>query len=375
MRLDWFRRRSATTGTSTERPGGVLLGLNARNGKPIRCDPLTTTVIVGGSGSGRSSVLATRIARMASLGMRIVAVAPYWMSNGWFRGPGGQSIRIGPSSTWHHDPLALQDRLPDERADDLRPLFAVLLGEQFDAIADDLVRAALLAFYASPDKEGMGDFISMLATMDRAMTPTASRKREEIVLILERLTVTGPLSRYFRLPAEPLPGANVRRLLIHPETSADPLERSLLACLALSLATDVLVAGHDTGALLVDDTDVLLGSAPGPIDEALVNFARLGRRHQLGLSLGFTLASTTKPGWRLPHVLGIASSWIVLEGDEDLVRGWAMALPHQVHPKDLADAIAARPGERLAALVEAGRITSLRPVVLPGEEAALGDGF
>lgn len=354
---------------------GLLVGLHDAHGTPVQSDPAVTAAIVGGSGSGRSTMLATRVARLASLGVRVAVVAPYWSGTGWFRGVGGRAIRIGPTSTWHHDPLALRGRLPDERADELRPIFMVLLGEKFDALADDIIRAALLEFYATGSESGMAGLVSVLALMEHPMTPVAARKRDEIGDILELVAVRGPLARYFTLPADPLPDDLVRRLLIHPEPSADPLERGLLACLALSAATDTLAAGPGPGSLAVDDIDTLLGAATEAVDDALVSFTRIGRQHGLSLSMTLALASTTRAGWHLPRILALTSSWIFLSGDYELVRGWSLALPYPVDPNVLADALAERNGERRAALVERGEITVIRPVLLPGEEDILGGPF
>jgi hypothetical protein len=170
--------------------GQVLYGRRFDDGSPLLASPFSpdgtveVTAVLGGPGSGKSYWLANHATRLAAAGVPLIVIDPFGDLRDAIGALGAREVVLGSGSHHHINPFR---RSPDNGGADLRPVFEILLGSDFNEDAESVLGAATAAFYADPQGEEriLGDFIATLR--DLPLAPPLHGTRDHLVAVLEQL--------------------------------------------------------------------------------------------------------------------------------------------------------------------------------------------
>lgn len=303
--------------------GTVLWGRRFDDGSPVLASPfrpdgsVEVTAVLGRPGSGKSYWLADHAARLVGAGVPLLAIDPLGDLRELFSALGGRNVTLGTDSPAHINPFR---RSAAEPGADLRPVFAVLLGQAFSLEAEAILGQALAAFYAVPDapEQALDSFLAALQGL--ILAPAMVTLRDELITRLRLIGEDSKLAALLAYPTDidltleadaPLRIAFSQALFDDDEGSG----RALTVLAAFGLARAVGLASVTPKVLLINDLDLLLRSRSyaAPLAEGFTEILRSHRQANMALAFGLDLQPEEKAAdLVLRGLVAQASSFVLL---------------------------------------------------------------
>ena len=390
----------------------VLYGMTPTTRRPILRSPwnddgtVQITTVMGQSGSGKSFWLRCQLARQAALGTRIIAIDPVGDFSGWFARNDGQIVDVAPDSAWHHNPLKVareqhlnslgEAEIAYENIDvkinqRLKPLFRLLLGSEYNWMANDLLGRGLQAFYdryGNEDEHVMADFIEVLREIidrnEEQLFSAALDERRRLIDNLKLKLVDGEFRSYFAHKSNM--DLSMRRLCFNLSHSVGGLQQALAAYLAVDAAVDVACSSHERKLLLVDEVHRLLGNTEEPtaMGAVLDDLFRVHRHWNAAIMMA---AGWVRDDWvnqAQASLLASTTTWILLRDNERMLKHTLEQMSAGIDSnmllsylasdgQNIQQEIQARFAPRRAMLVEDVHLTPFLSVALGSEDKLLGD--
>lgn len=313
--------------------GTVLYGRRFDDGSPVLASPfhadgsVDVTAVLGRPGSGKSFWLTSHARQLAAVDVPLLAIDPLGDLRELFAALGARTVTLGAGSAQHVNPFR---RSSYGVGVDLRPVFAVLLGDAFTGEAEALLASATVGFYADPDapEQALDGFIEALEALEFADGAVAWATRDDLATRLRAIgedpILAELLAHVTDVDLALEPGVPLRIEFSHDVFADDEGRMRALSMLAaFGLARTVGLSSVEPKMLLVNDLDVLLRSRDYAMPLA-ESFADLLRVHRHGATaVTFALALGMEDGdSELTHrgLIKQAHSFILLRATEAAVR-------------------------------------------------------
>lgn len=325
---------------------GVLYGLHAYNLSPVVISPWnrdgspTITSLLGAQGQGKSYWMRCHIGRLAMTGVQIIAIDPMNDFGRWFRQNEGQIIDISPNSRWHVNPLKLTeeryldsegnvqtrwedaDRKIDNR---LKPLFKLLLGDEYRDMADGLIGHGLRVFYDRYGHEEhlMSDLVGVLRELntrnEEGLGDSAIRDRQRLIDNIELKLVNGEFREYFRYKNN-IELSN-RKIVFNLKNAGKGLQQAFAAYLAVTMSISLASQTMERKLILVDEIHQLfaVSEASAGIVDMLEDLVRTYRHVNAALIFATQFVSDARINESQRAIMKSTRIWLLFKATEPML--------------------------------------------------------
>jgi len=344
-----FLTRKHQEADARGRPVGILYGLHRYNRTPVMISPWNSddtvqiTTVLGQPGSGKSYWLRCHLGRLAMTGVQVIAIDPLGDFDRWFKQNGGQSIPIHPDSPWHINPLKITQehvvtgsgeaeisKLVDENIDvkinqRLKPLFKLLLGEEYSGMADGLIGHGLRVFYDryGAEEHLIADLVNILrelnASNEEGLSAASLDERRRLIDNLKLKLVDGEFRTYFAYPTNV--ELNNRKIVFDLSKSRGGLQQAFACYLAVTMAVNLALQSHDRKIILVDEIHRLFAaseSADG-ISKTLEDLLRTHRHWNAAVTFATQFVRDDKTNSAQEALLQSTTTWILMRATEPML--------------------------------------------------------
>jgi hypothetical protein len=341
-----FVTRSHTEYDTDGKVQGVLYGLQAYNLNPVLISPWnrdgspTITSLLGAQGQGKSYWMRCHIGRLAMTGVQIIAIDPINDFGRWFTQNEGQIIDISPTSRWHVNPLKLtQEKYLDaqdnvqtrwEDADRkisyrLKPLFKLLLGDEYRDMADGLIGHGLRVFYDQYGTEEhlMADLVGILRELntknEENMGPDAVRDRQRLIDNIELKLVNGEFREYFRYKNNV--ELSNRKIVFNLKNAGKGLQQAFAAYLAVTMSISLASQTMERKLIMVDEIHQLfaVSEAADGIVDMLEDLVRTYRHVNAALIFATQFVSDSRVNESQRAIMKSTRIWILFKATEPML--------------------------------------------------------
>ena len=331
----------------TKAVSGVLYGIHLFNRTPIIVDPWLTTskisAILGEPGAGKSFWMRTHLGRVAMVGAQVIVIDPYNDHTKWMNDNGGQVINLSPRSTSHINPLKVrmerwvndEGKTVEETEDitvkvdeDLQPLFELLLGDEYTALARGLIGSGLKSLYKryGTTEKLMGDFIAHLreinAQTDNDESPEAKAARGKLIDLLGFFVgPQGAFAEYFNHPTNV--GLRNRLISFNLKDAGQGLGGALACHLATTMAVGLASETLDKKIIVVDEIWRLFKDqqTATAIQATLKALVRTHRHWNTAILFGTQMVTDDDSANQAQlELIRFAKTWILMRGTEEMLR-------------------------------------------------------
>lgn len=325
---------------------GVLYGLHAYNLTPVVISPWnqdgtpTITSLLGAQRQGKSYWMRCHIGRLAMTGVQIIAIDPINDFGRWFKQNEGQEIRIDPSSPWHVNPLKLieekyldaegnvknrwenADRKIDNR---LKPLFKLLLGDEYRDMADGLIGHGLRVFYDrfGTEEHLMSDLVTVLKELNEKNEDNygsaALLERQRLIDNIELKLVKGEFRDYFRHKTNV--ELSNRKIVFNLKQAGKGLQQAFAAYLAVTMAINLASQTMERKMILVDEIHQLFASseASAGIVDMLEDLVRTYGHLNAALMFATQFVSDSRINESQRAIMRSTRIWILFKATESML--------------------------------------------------------
>jgi hypothetical protein len=328
-------------------PTGVLYGLHLYNLTPVMINPYNrdrtteVTTVLGATGSGKSFWLRCHIGRLAMTGWQILAIDPLGDFNKWFTENEGQIISLYPNSPAHINPLQLTkvkslsvDGQEIEEWEDvdtkinqrLKPLFRLLLGDEYMGMVDGLIGQGLRAYY---DRYGIEehllvDLVDILLDLNQKneeqLSPATLSERQRLIDTLKLRLLKGEFRSYFDNKTNVK--LNSRRINFDLSGAKDGLQQAFAAYLAVTMVCNFAASSMDRKMVLVDEVHRLFKSADSSegIQKTLDDLLRTHRHYNTAVTFATQFTPAEEDNVGLTSLLTSTTTWVLMRATDRMLK-------------------------------------------------------
>lgn len=323
----------------------VLYGIHAANWTPVIMSPFNSnetielTTVLGKPGSGKSYWLRCHLGRMAMLGVHTMTIDPLGDFVRWHKqNQPSTIIEIAPNSPYHVNSLRREwdakendwEPIPD-KIEHLKPLFALLLGAEWNEVASGLIGAGLRTFYeryAPEDERLMVDFINVLKeisdTAVGAFGEETIRRQRTIVDVLALKCLGDTYREFFshktNITVDPRDPASAK-ILFNLKPSGEGELLTFATYLAITMALNIAKRSLDRKILVVDEIHRLFRaqkSAEG-IRDMLNDLVRTHRHWNAAAVFATQFVDEDDTNRSQSAILKGTGIWIILQGTRSML--------------------------------------------------------
>ena len=333
----------------------ALYGVHMTDHTPVFMSPwnsnetIDITTVLGAPGSGKSYWCRTHIGRMAMAGVRTIVIDPIGDYVLWHQKNNGTVIELGPGSPIHINPLRRTKGIEVdddgteysgiERIDDaisrLSALFALILGEQYDIVAEGLIETGLRTFYEQygDEEKLMEDFINVLkmitSTAVGDLSDATARRRADLVDTLALRCLSGAYKELFAYPTNvAIDPSDERSQKICFSLNAIKDNAALLpfgVYLAITMARDIAKQSLKPKLLLIDELHRVFAAqkTAAGVSQMLVDLNRTHRHYNSALIYSTQLFDKSDEADRnrsQETILALTKSWILLRATASMLE-------------------------------------------------------
>jgi hypothetical protein len=351
-------RAMARFSRSPRDPNGVLYGRNLYDQSPIIINPqnsdqtIEVTTLLGNPGSGKSFWLRAHINRLSEAGWQIFALDLLGDFNKWFTNNDGQVVSFYPNAPFHVNPLQLvkvkhlgaQGQEVEEWEDidvkinqRLKPLFQILLGNEYNSMIDTLIDQGLRIFYEryGVEEHLMAELVEIFGEVNQKnqeeLSPLLLDQRRRLVDYLKLRLLDGELRGYFESKT------NLRisgRVNFDLSQAKDGRQQSVAAYLAATAICNFAATSLERKVILVDDLSRLFRSketARG-MAKTLEDLMRIHRHYNAAVVLASQLTTTDDGDSHLSDLLNWpTTTWILLPSNDRFLETAARFIGAEEH--------------------------------------------
>lgn len=333
----------------------ALYGIHMTDHTPVFMSPWNTnetidiTTVLGAPGSGKSYWSRTHLGRMAMAGVRTIVIDPLGDFVLWHQKNAGTVIELGPGSPIHINPLRRSKGIEVdddgveyegiERIDDaiarLSALFALILGEKYDIVAEGLIETGLRTFYEQYGEEErlMEDFINVLkeisSTAVGSLSDATTARRSDLVDTLALRCLSGAYKELFAYPTNvSIDPTDDRSQKICFSLNAIKDNAALLpfgVYLAITMARDIAKQSLKPKLLLIDELHRVFAAqkTASGVAQMLVDLNRTHRHYNAALTYSTQLFDREDESDRnrsQETILALTKSWVLLRATASMLE-------------------------------------------------------